>query len=164
MNNNLVSCLASVDICSCSVAEVEAIYRLSSHLAQHQMNELKTIESTAELERYLRNAYMAIKHEVFGVIFVDTQNQVLAVEEMFQGTIDGATVYSRRVVERAIFHGAGGCFLFHNHPSGCVDPSNADRRITEHLQSALKLIDVRIIDHMIVGKKGVYSFVQNHLL
>jgi DNA repair protein RadC len=164
MTENIVNYLRSVDVGCCSVEEANAIYSLSSRLALHQMNNLSFISSHLELEHFLRNAYMGLQHEVMGVVFLGASSCVLAIDELFQGTINSAHVYPRRVVEKALYYGACSVFLFHNHPSGSIQPSEADRRITECLKSALKLVDIDIVDHLIVGKGGTYSFLENHLL
>jgi DNA repair protein RadC len=164
MTKNLVNYLHSVDVDGCSVEEANAIYSLSSRLAQHQMKDLSFVHSPTDLEHYLRNAYMGLQHEIMGVVFLGASSCVLAIDELFQGTINSAHVYPRRVVEKALYYGACSVFLFHNHPSGNIQPSEADRRITECLKSALKLVEIDIVDHLIVGKGGTYSFLENHLL
>lgn len=164
MTKDLVSYLESVDIHRCSVEDANAIYSLSERLARHQMNELTVISSLPDLERYVRNIYMPLHNEVMGIIFLDAHHGVLGIEEMFHGTVDAAPVYPRKVVETALRYGSCSCFLFHNHPSGDITPSDADRHITDRLKSALSLIDVRILDHIVVGKNGIFSFVANHFL
>ncbi len=164
MTKNLVNYLHSVDVDCCSVEEANAIYSLSSRLALHQMKDLSFIHSRTELEHFLRNAYMGLHYEVMGVVFLGASSCVLAIDELFQGTINSAQVYPRRVVERALYYGACSVFLFHNHPSGNIQPSEADRCITDCLKSALKLVDIDIVDHLIVGKEGTYSFLANHFL
>jgi DNA repair protein RadC len=102
--------------------------------------------------------------ECFGVIFLDNQHGVLSFEILFEGTIDGASVYPREVVKAVLAHNAATVILVHNHPSGCTDPSSADKAITERIVSALKLIDVRVLDHLIVGGTDVTSFAERGLL
>lgn len=92
------------------------------------------------------------EHEVFGVIFLDAKHRVLAFEVLFHGSIDGASVYPRQVVKRSMVHNAAGAIFVHNHPSGCTEPSQADRLLTTRLKEALALIEVRVLDHFIVGK------------
>ena len=91
------------------------------------------------------------EHEVFGVIFLDAKHRVLAFEVLFHGSIDGASVYPRQVVKRALAHNAAALILTHNHPSGVAEPSQADRVLTRRLKEALELVDVRVLDHFIVG-------------
>ena len=95
---------------------------------------------------------MQQEHEVFGVIFLDAKHRVLAFEVLFHGSIDGASVYPRQVVKRSLAHNAAAAIFVHNHPSGCTEPSQADRVLTARLKEALALIEVRVLDHFIVGE------------
>ena len=90
-------------------------------------------------------------YEVFGVLFLDNRHRVLAFEEMFRGTLDGASVHPREVVRAALEHNAAACIFAHNHPSGVAEPSAADRNITHQLRNALQLIGVRVLDHLVIG-------------
>ncbi len=103
-------------------------------------------------------------HEVFAVLFLDTQHRLIALEEMFRGTLNQASVYPREVVTRALQLGAAAVILAHNHPSGQVRPSVADETLTTALRSALALVDVRVIDHLIVGPGQAYSMAESGLL
>ena len=100
---------------------------------------------------YLKLHLVQQEHEVFGVIFLDAKHRVLAFEVLFHGSIDGASVYPRQVVKRALAHNAAALILTHNHPSGVAEPSQADRVLTRRLKEALELVDVRVLDHFIVG-------------
>ncbi len=102
--------------------------------------------------------------EIFGCIFLDNRNQVIATEELFQGTIDGASVYPREVVKRVLWYGSSAVVFFHNHPSCVAEPSQADIRITQRLGDALKLIDVRVLDHFIVSATSRMSFSERGLI
>lgn len=102
--------------------------------------------------------------EVFSCLFLNSQNALLACEDLFLGTLDGAAVYPREVALRALHHSAAAVILAHNHPSGVTEPSAADRRITERLQAALALLDIRVLDHFIVGRGRPYSFAEAGLL
>jgi DNA repair protein RadC len=103
-------------------------------------------------------------YEVFAVLFLDNRHRVLAFEEMFRGTIDGASVHPREVVRRALALNAAAVILSHNHPSGVLEPSQADCRITQRLREALGLIDVRVLDHLVVGDSGYCSLAERGLL
>lgn len=103
-------------------------------------------------------------NEVFGVIFLDTKHCPIAMEELFTGTIDGAAVYPRVVVQRALFHNAAAVLLYHNHPSGNPEPSAADQAITNRLKEALSLVEVRVLDHIVVGGATITSFAERGLL
>ena len=98
--------------------------------------------------------------EVFAALFLDNQHRILAYEEMFLGTLSAATVYPRDVVKRALHHNAAALMLVHNHPSGYPEPSRADIEITLRLQDALALVDIRILDHLVVGTAGVVSLAE----
>lgn len=113
---------------------------------------------------YLLVRYRALPHEIFGVMFLDNRNRVIAVEEMFRGTIDGAAVHPREVVKATLQHNAASVVFFHNHPTGVPEPSQADEMITRRLKEALALIDVRVLDHLIVGQDFVESFSERGLL
>ena len=103
------------------------------------------------------------EHEVFACLFMDNRNRVIAFEELFRGTIDGASVYPREVVKACLSHNAAAVIFAHNHPSGVSEPSQADKSITKRLKDALALIDVRVLDHLIVGEE-VTSFAEKGLL
>ncbi len=102
--------------------------------------------------RYFKQRLRGRSHEVFAVMFLNTRNHMLAFEELFHGTIDAAAVYPREVARRALFHNAAAVIIGHNHPSGSAEPSAADRDITRHLEKALPLVGVRLLDHVVVGE------------
>ncbi|GAB2665255.1 RadC family protein [Arenimonas aestuarii] len=100
---------------------------------------------------YLTRRLRALPYEVFACLFLDTRHRVIAFEELFRGTLDGAEVHPREVVQRCLAHHAAAVILGHNHPSGCTEPSAADRAVTVRLRQALGLVEVRLLDHFIVG-------------
>jgi DNA repair protein RadC len=100
---------------------------------------------------YFQARLVGLPHELFCCLFLDTRHRLICCEELFRGTLDGAAVYPREVVKRALFHNAGAVILGHNHPSGSPEPSEADQHITGRLKAALGLIEVRVLDHIIVG-------------
>lgn len=106
---------------------------------------------------YLVQHFAGYEFEAFVVIFLDTQHRLVTVEEMFRGTLTQTSVYPREVVKRALAHNAGAVILAHNHPSGSVEPSRADEVLTASLKAALSLVDVRVIDHIIVGGSRLLS-------
>jgi len=112
---------------------------------------------------YLRAQLQSCPHEVFACLFLDNRNRVLSFEKMFHGTIDGASVYPREVVRKAIEKNAAAVIFAHNHPSGVAEPSSADEQITRRLKDALSLVDVRVLDHMVIGDE-VISFAERGLL
>lgn len=115
--------------------------------------------SPQRMQEYLQLHVGALEYEVFGCVYLDTRHRVIAIEDLFRGTIDGTSVHPREVVKAAINHSAAACIAFHNHPSGVAEPSHADELITRRLKDALALLDVRLLDHLIVGET-VYSFAE----
>ena len=101
--------------------------------------------------------------EVFAVLFLDNRNRVISFDRMFNGTIDGASVYPREVIRRALEHNAAAVIFAHNHPSGVAEPSHADEQITNRLKEALAMVDIRVLDHIIVGDE-IVSFAERGLL
>lgn len=121
----------------------------------------RTVSSPSDVRNYFKLELADYEHEVFCVVLLNNQHQILHKEELFRGTIDGASVYPREVAKLAMQHNAAAMFFVHNHPSGIAEPSIADKRITERLKSALALIDVRVLDHFIVASGDFYSFAEN---
>lgn len=111
-----------------------------------------------------RRKLAGIEHEVFGVIFTDSQHRLIAYKEMFSGTIDAASVYPREIVKTALRLNASALIFTHNHPSGIASPSEADKRLTARLKEALSLIDARVLDHIIVAGSSTLSFAEHGLL
>lgn len=109
---------------------------------------------------YLQVLLQDYEYEVFSAVFLDTQHRVIRFEELFRGTIDSASVYPREVVKKALTYNAAAVILVHNHPSGDPEPSNTDRRITQRLKEALGLVEVRVIDHIVVGSEGCVSLAE----
>jgi DNA repair protein RadC len=105
-----------------------------------------------------------LEHEVFGCLFLDNQHAVIAAEDLFRGTIDGASVYPREVVKRALALNAAAVILYHNHPSGVSEPSQSDQRLTQRLKAALGTVDIRVLDHFVVGRAEALSFAERGLL
>tara|TARA_R110002072_G_scaffold1369_9_gene11394 strand:+ start:2612 stop:3313 length:702 start_codon:yes stop_codon:yes gene_type:complete len=118
----------------------------------------------ATTRRFLKSKLRDYDREVFACLFLDNQHRVISYEELFFGTIDGASVHPREVVKRVLHHNAAAVIFAHNHPSGVAEPSQADQRITDRLKSALMLVDVRVLDHMIVGDSEVMSFAETGLI
>lgn len=112
---------------------------------------------------FLKLELAHVPHELFAVLWLDNRHRVIALETLFRGTIDGASVYPREVVKAALEHNAAACILCHNHPSGLAEPSQADRKITHDVKAALDLIGVRTLDHILVGE-NIYSFAENGLM
>jgi len=124
----------------------------------------ETLTSPAATRAYLRLWLAERPCEIFGAIFLDTKHRVIAFEELFHGTIDGASVYPRVVVQRALEHNAAALVAYHNHPSGCAEPSRADEVLTHRLRDALALLDIRLLDHFVVSAEGSVSMAERRLL
>jgi DNA repair protein RadC len=113
---------------------------------------------------YLRLVLGGRQQEVFMVLFLDAQHRLIASEEMFHGTLTQTSVYPREVVKRALIHNAAAVMLSHNHPSGMSEPSNSDRMLTDALKQALGLVDVRVLDHIVIGEQEALSFAERGLI
>ncbi len=122
------------------------------------------LERPAAVRDYLRLKLVAEPYEIFVVVFMNSMHDVLAVEPMFHGTINATSVYPRVVLQRALQLNAAAVIFAHQHPSGTTEPSNADRLLTEQLKTALALIDVRVLDHFVIGQGAPYSFAESGLL
>lgn len=141
-----------VDRISPTTAEEDlVIHEAMRILEQRLFNHGPVLTSPDQVASYLKIKLAPLEHEVFGLIFLDSAHRTLAFEILFQGSIDGASVYPRQVVKRALAHNAAAVILTHNHPSGCSEPSQADRTLTRRLKEALELVEVRVLDHFIVG-------------
>jgi DNA repair protein RadC len=132
-------------------AELRAALEIARRHFAETLGHGDCLTRPAETVNYLRARLRDYKHEVFACLMLDNRNRVIALREMFRGTIDGASVYPREVVKQALADNAAAVILAHNHPSGVCEPSQADIRITERLQQALALVDIRVLDHVIVG-------------
>ena len=122
------------------------------------------LTSPAVVKDFLRLKLGERPHEVFAVVFLDTLNRVIAIEELFRGTLTQTSVYPREVVKEALARNAAAVVLVHNHPSGSAEPSRADEQLTHSLRQALALVDVRVLDHLVVTRTHVLSFAERGLL
>jgi DNA repair protein RadC len=113
---------------------------------------------------YLRLKLAEAPNEILGCVFLDNRHRVIATEDIFLGTIDGASVHPRVIVQRVIVHNAAAIILYHNHPSGVAEPSQADIRITARIKDALALIDVRVLDHLVLSVEGCTSMAERGLV
>ncbi|KXJ45904.1 DNA repair protein RadC [Marinobacter sp. Hex_13] len=142
----------------------QAIIDQAISILESKINTAENISSPASAAQYLRLNFAMLEHEVFAVLWLNNKHSVIDLEVMFRGTIDAAAVYPREVVKAALAKNASAAILCHNHPSGSVEPSEADKAITRRLIEALTLVDVRVIDHMVVGTEGYTSFAERGLL
>lgn len=145
-----------------NVPEHQVLER-AAEILKNRWGKAPVFQSSKESQAFLRMKLSAYEHEVFAVLFLDSKHRLLDYREMFHGSLDGAPVYPREVVKAAVQLNAGAVIFAHNHPSGDTTPSQADRQITRHLMDALKLIDVRVLDHVIVGDNCL-SFAEEQLL
>ncbi|WP_028604694.1 RadC family protein [Ottowia thiooxydans] len=141
-------------------AELIAVLELSRRALAQQLSERSAFESPGAVKDYLKLHLSSRAHEVFAVVFLNCQNRLIAMEEMFRGTLTQTSVYPREVVLRALHHNASAVILAHNHPSGSVEPSRADESLTKTLKSALALVDVRVLDHVIVAPGKALSMAE----
>ena len=145
-------------------AQLLAVLELSRRYLHEVLLRSNPLESPQATEQYLKSILRDNPHEVFACLFLDTRHRVIAFEELFQGTIDGATVYPRVVAEKALQHRAAALIVAHNHPSGISEPSLADQAITRRLKDALALLDIRLLDHFVIGEGAPVSMASRGLI
>lgn len=124
----------------------------------------ESIRSPSDTEGFLKARMQHLDHELFCCLFLDNRHRVLRFDELFRGTIDGTSVYPREVVKEALAVNAAAVILAHNHPSGVAEPSQADERITRRLKAALELVDIRLLDHLIIGSGRATSLASRGLV
>ena len=146
------------------IAQLHAALELGQRVLAEQLARGDALNSPEDTRRYLTARLRDLGAEVFCCLYLDNRHRVLAFEELFRGTINGAAVYPREVVKRALAHNAAAVILAHNHPSGVAEPSQADQALTERLTAALSLIEVRVLDHLVVGEGDPISFAERGLL
>lgn len=145
-------------------AVLQASLELARRHALEGLQRGAVLSSPERTRRFLQSHLRNPSREVFSCLFLNAQHALICCEDLFQGTLDGAAVYPREVLRRALELDAAAVILAHNHPSGVAEPSAADRRITERLQAALALVDIRVLDHIIIGRGQAFSFAEDGLL
>jgi DNA repair protein RadC len=145
-------------------AIVQAALEISRRYLYSNLGERKELTRTIDTKYYLSAKLRHKQQEIFACVFLDNRHRVVGYEELFFGTINQSNVYPREVIKRALYHNAAAVILAHNHPSGIADPSSSDKYITVDLKKALALIDVRVLDHIIVGDDVVFSMLEAGLL
>ena len=145
-------------------AELVAVLELARRALAQQLREREVFDSADTVKHYLQLHLANKGHEVFAVLFLDSQHRLLALEELFRGTLTQTSVYPREVVLRALHHQAAAVVLAHNHPSGSVQPSRADELLTQTLKTTLALVDVRVLDHVIVAPGQALSMAEKGLV
>ncbi|MDR2327793.1 MAG: DNA repair protein RadC [Acidovorax sp.] len=145
-------------------AELLAVMELAKRATAQQLRARTVFTDPQAVRHYLQLHLAQRPHEVFAALFLDSQNRLIAWEELSHGTLTATAVYPREVLQRALHHQASALILAHNHPSGSVQPSPADRELTRNLTAALALVDVRVLDHVIVGPGVALSMAEEGLL
>ena len=145
-------------------AALQAALELGRRYLSERMQGVDALNSPQAARAYLKARLRDLPYEVFGCLFLDTKHRPITFEELFRGTIDGASVYPREVVRTVLAKNAAAVIVVHNHPSGVAEPSSADHSLTRRLKSALALVDVRLLDHIVVGDGELVSFSERGLL
>ncbi|MFO1381805.1 MAG: DNA repair protein RadC [Chitinivorax sp.] len=144
--------------------QLQAVIEMARRALSEQLEQRDVFNSPGAVRHYLQLKLRPLRYEVFAAIFLDTQNRLLATEELFRGTLAQTSVFPREIVKRALFHNAAAVLFAHNHPSGIAEASQADQHLTQVLKQALGLIDVRVLDHFIVAADQVFSFAEHGML
>jgi DNA repair protein RadC len=145
-------------------ANADEVLQAAQRVLAGQMRDCEVLNSPQVVRDFLRVKLGALEHEVFAVIHLDAQNRVIEYVEMFRGTVSQTSVYPREVVKESLARNSAALLLVHNHPSGSTQPSRADEMLTQALKSALALVDVRVLDHLIVAGGDILSFAERGLL
>ncbi|WP_114779696.1 RadC family protein [Vibrio cholerae] len=140
--------------------QLQAVLEMTQRYLAETLKRGHALTSPQQTKLYLSSVLRDRQREAFYILFLDNQHRVIRDEILFEGTIDAASVYPREVVKRALHHNAAAVILAHNHPSGVAEPSQADRRITDRLRDALGLVEIRVLDHFVVGDGEVVSFAE----
>ncbi|EGA70895.1 hypothetical protein VISI1226_16688 [Vibrio sinaloensis DSM 21326] len=140
--------------------QLQAVLELTQRYLSETLQRGDALTSPQQTKLYLSGVLRDKQREEFYVLYLDNQHRVISGESLFQGTIDAASVYPREVVKRSLEHNAAAVIIAHNHPSGVAEPSQSDRRITRRISDALALVDIRILDHFVVGDGEIVSFAE----
>jgi DNA repair protein RadC len=157
-----IAATAGVGMAKC--AQLRAAYELARRALEERAAAGDTLSSPQAVRRYLQFSLANRPHEVFVAVWLDSQHRVLKFQELFSGTLSQTSVYPREVVKDALRHNAAAVIFAHNHPSGLAEPSQADQLLTETLKRALGLVDVKVLDHFVVGRGAALSFAERGLL
>lgn len=144
--------------------EQQSVVQLALKILRARHRRGRILSNPQDTRQYLQLVFESYRNEVFAAIFLDNRHRVLGFEELFFGTIDGASVHPRVVVQRALDLNAAAVIFAHNHPSGVAEPSRSDEALTRRLKEALALVDIRVLDHVVVGCEGIVSFAERGLL
>ena len=164
LNADQEHCCRAQGLGSAKYAQLQAVLEMAKRHFKEVLERGSALTSPEITRAYLSAQLRGYSYEVFACLFLDNQHRVIKLEELFRGTIDGASVYPREVVKQALYHNAAAVIFAHNHPSGITEPSQADKQITDKLKQALTLFDIRVLDHFIIGDGDPYSFAEHGLL
>ena len=145
-------------------AEIAAVVEMARRALAQPLREAPVFDAPQKVKDYIGLHLGTLTQEVFAVLFLDGQHRLIDFEVLFHGTLTQTSVYPREIVRRSLAHNAGAVILAHNHPSGVAEPSRADEHLTQTVKSALQLLDVRVLDHLVVGQGSVTSFAERGLL
>ncbi len=154
----------SLGLGTAKYAQLQAVLEMARRHFVETLQQDDVLTSPEATRAYLSAQLRGYSYEVFACLFLDNKHRIIKLEELFRGTIDGASVYPREVAKRALHHNAAAVIFAHNHPSGIAEPSQADRLITDKLKQALNLFDIRVLDHFIIGDGVPFSFAEHGLL
>ena len=169
---NLTNIFAANQISFCQLpgmgiakyTQLQAVLEMARRALSEELKNGNAMNSPELVRDFLRLSLANKQHEVFLGIFLDAKNHTIATEELFSGTLTQASVYPREVIKRALYHNAAAIIFAHNHPSGVAEPSHADKMLTQSLKQALAMIDVKVLDHFIVGNGTTLSFAEHNLI
>jgi DNA repair protein RadC len=161
---SLADLFASDAVSEATRVKLRACRELARRYALEEMHRGPVLANPSSVRDFLQAEFLGLEREVFVVIFLDNRHRVIASEQVFQGTIDGAAVHPREVVKLALARNAAAVILAHNHPSGVAEPSQADELITARIRDGLALVDIRVLDHVIVGGASVTSLAERGVL
>jgi DNA repair protein RadC len=145
-------------------AEIAAVLEIARRSLLQELAQRPVFDAPESVKQFLRLKLAGLPHEVFAVLFLDNQHRLIAMEEMFRGTLSQTSVYPREVVKRGLDLGAAAVILAHNHPSGVAEPSRSDEALTQNLKAALALVDIRVLDHLVVGMGEAVSLAERGLI
>jgi DNA repair protein RadC len=155
---------ATAGLGAAKYAQLAAVMEMARRALREKLDRGSALSSPQSVRDYLRLKLQERPHEVFVGVFLDAQNRVLAIEELFRGTLTQTSVYPREIVKRALHHNAAALIFAHNHPSGIAEPSRSDEALTQALKQALALVDVKVLDHFVIGGGSAMSFAERGLL
>jgi DNA repair protein RadC len=155
---------SSLGLGTAKYAQLQAVLEMARRHLHEALQRGDALASPADTRRYVTQRLRSYPHEVFACLFLDNRHRVIEYRELFNGTIDGASVHPREVVRQALTANAAAVIFAHNHPSGVAEPSRADELLTRRLKEALALVDIRVLDHLVVGDGDAVSFAERGLL